>query len=290
MDSREKEEPDFESENPDIENHLDYEEDSEEEEIFRRGLYQRTTDPEQLDAQLQVVAPAFWVLLLGLILSILTVLIWALAGTLPIEAIGKGVFMSKEGTFTIKATAEEVVQQITIHQGELAKKGTDLLDVSDLEHSDVGSKVISPFEGKILDILVSPGQLVEKGDALIWIEHPISKENPLVVYGYFPLEVKNELLVGQKVEMSNGLEGTISKIFPYVVSANSISRHFESEEMKKYLTSKEDPKVMVMIDPGKEKTKKDSEIKTGTIVDLKVTLKTVRPIYYLIPFANFKDD
>lgn len=160
------------------------------------------------------------------------------------------------------------------------------------------SKVHATARGRILELLVSNGDLVNEGDSLVWLEHPVSVENPMMIYAYFPIEKSKLLFKGQQIETSNHLQGNISEISRYAISSESILRLFHSQALGEYLTAGKSAVVSVLVDPHLEpvatpahgeEVHQTSEVSTGTVVDIRVLLGRVKPIYYLLPLDRFKE-
>ena len=52
--------------------------------LFREKSLERISSPEQLDDYIRVVSPAIWLLLIGVVLLLAGVLVWASVGSIPV--------------------------------------------------------------------------------------------------------------------------------------------------------------------------------------------------------------
>lgn len=197
----------------------------------------------------------------------------------------------------VKGTREEEIKG-KIQEMLKATEERDLLRTS-LE----SSKIYAPIDGEILELYMNIGDLVTLGKALVWMETPPSDKNPLVVYGYFPVENAKDLKKGQSVEIiiskDTKLQGSLDKVSLYPISSETLLRTFHSKALEEYLTSGENAAVYAMIDLKRDSSgqlvmqlfggkSKIHEISVGTVCVVQAITSRVRPIYYLLPIEQFK--
>ncbi|MBA3722259.1 MAG: NHLP bacteriocin system secretion protein [Parachlamydiaceae bacterium] len=84
---------------------------------------------EDLDQTLHVINPALWItyVIIGVLISI--ILLWSFFGSIPVKVEGKGVFVSKNGFFSIQAKVSGMVQNLQIKAGDFVKKGASVAEV-----------------------------------------------------------------------------------------------------------------------------------------------------------------
>lgn len=189
---------------------------------------------------------------------------------------------------------------------EIKTKEQELL--KEIENRDLlkttleASKIYSPIQGKVQEIFVNQGDHVTIGQPLIWVESPPSPENPLVIYGYFPLGESKDLQAGQDAEIiiaeETFLAGKLKEVSQYPISSENIQRLFHSKALEEYLTSGKNAVLFALIelnlDPeghpinfyGDANT--TVKLSTGLVCKLQAVTSRVRPIYYLLPIEQFK--
>lgn len=89
---------------------------------FRKGAQDKLSSPEQLDQLIQVVRPKGWVALIGCGLFLITFVLWAIFGKIPIEIEGNGIILTERGIFGITSSAEGIVKSINIKEGQWVDK------------------------------------------------------------------------------------------------------------------------------------------------------------------------
>lgn len=103
----------------------------EEEHLFRETALKVKTDPEQLGELLVVVNPASWYAMAGVLSVLAIAVLWAFFGSIPIRAEGRGIFIGENGTVTVQALIDGIVQKIYVKPGDYVKKGTLMVEVYD---------------------------------------------------------------------------------------------------------------------------------------------------------------
>lgn len=91
--------------------------------IFRKSATDRLSEPEQLDKAIVIVSPSFWIAVLGAFGIIAVALVWSIFGRLPQNISANGIFMSREGIYTVYSETGGTVQEITVYPGQQVHKG-----------------------------------------------------------------------------------------------------------------------------------------------------------------------
>lgn len=179
---------------------------------------------------------------------------------------------------------------------EITKKG--------LEYS----KVYSPFEGMVLEVLVNLGEVIEEGKGLVNLEFQ-SPNQPHLFYCYFPSDRGKRIQVGNQITMYlttinreefGGILSTVQSVSQYAVSEQALTSQIHNANLTHFLTNKQ-PVIQViatpLIDPqdpsGYAWTSGRGPpiaLTTGLIGFVEATIEKVRPIYYLLPFQEFKEN
>lgn len=183
------------------------------------------------------------------------------------------------------------------HQRDLLKVAIDL------------GKITSPQDGKVLEILVNPGDEVHIGKALVWMESLVDPdEKEYVVYGFFPVEMGKRINLGMFVDLEVStvnfkkygyLKGKVEEVSPFAVTKDNIRSKIQNSVLVDYLTDQSTAVVQVLVKPEKNPELPDAyvwssgkqppiELSTGTVAKISATVEKVRPIYYLIPLPQLK--
>ena len=91
--------------------------------IFRKVALERLSSPEQLDQLLQVTDPKGWMALGALGLLLLTSVGWGVFGSIPTEARGEGILLRQGGVSSLVAAETGQVEEILVSVGDVIQKG-----------------------------------------------------------------------------------------------------------------------------------------------------------------------
>ena len=174
--------------------------------------------------------------------------------------------------------------------------------------------LVSPTDGQILEVWVNEGEPLTEGAPVIWIENAVSPVSPeqketFLIYGYFPIESGKRLRLNTRIEITvpsvnvnkyGTLEGRVKSVSLFAVSKENILQEIPNKNLIDYLTQQAPSVVKVVIEPLSRDPKKpfkwewtsgltpEEPLSTGTLVRLEAIVERVRPIYYLLPVADFK--
>lgn len=167
------------------------------------------------------------------------------------------------------------------------------------------SKVRSPYDGRILEIMVNNGDRVKPGSALIWLEKsPVDKP---IIYSYFPIESGKKISQQTEVEMRvpevnhnvyGNILGHVVSVSQYAVSKENIYNKIQNKTIADNLIGSNAASVEIIIDPEEDDghfkwtsgQSPPQTVSTGTLVIVEATVEKVRPIYYLLPLPIFKEN
>lgn len=168
------------------------------------------------------------------------------------------------------------------------------------------TQVYSPFDGKILEILVNPGEVMKTGQELIKAEF-LSLPGQLVFYGYFPAELGKYIHLENNITFTlanvnekeyGALVGQIKDISQYAVSEQVMDNLLHNTYLVHFLSNNR-PVTQVIAFPvrdpqdptGYQWTSNQGppiKISTGSVGEAKVIVESMHPIYYLLPLQKFK--
>ncbi|HEY9421966.1 MAG TPA: NHLP bacteriocin system secretion protein [Thermoanaerobaculia bacterium] len=91
--------------------------------IFRKVALERLSSPEQLDQLLQVTEPKGWLALGALGLLLCASMAWGVFGSIPTEARGEGILLRQGGVTSVVAAENGQVEEILVSVGDVIEKG-----------------------------------------------------------------------------------------------------------------------------------------------------------------------
>jgi HlyD family secretion protein len=189
---------------------------------------------------------------------------------------------------------------------ELQKLKSEILEIENSIRElnalfELNSTIYSPFEGKIIEVMVNPGKVVNAGIPIISIEPiEISKKLEAIVY-VNPRDGK-KIKSGMKakifpstieVEEYGYIIGEITKVAEYPATHQGMLRTLGNDELVKSFLSIEPP-IAITVSPEIDSTTFSGfkwssikgpaqEIRSGTLCTSKIIVENKRPISLLIP-------
>jgi len=95
--------------------------------IFREAALERLHSPEQLDQRIGLIPPAMRLLAASATVIILAALAWAVFGTVPTRATGRGVLLAdRAGNFAVSAQSPGLVLEIFVKPGDRVEAGAEI--------------------------------------------------------------------------------------------------------------------------------------------------------------------
>lgn len=91
--------------------------------VFRKVSLERLSSPEQLDQMVQVTDPKGWIALAGLGTLLLAAVAWGIWGSIPTEAQGDGILLRQGGISDLVSNAGGQVQDMLVSVGDVIEKG-----------------------------------------------------------------------------------------------------------------------------------------------------------------------
>ena len=101
--------------------------------IFRKKSLDKLSSPEQLDKMIVVNSPFGWLAIAGGAFIILVVLIWSIAGRIPVSEEGNGILLNNGKLDSVYAGTEGVITKTYVNGGDEIKKGDVLFEVENTE-------------------------------------------------------------------------------------------------------------------------------------------------------------
>ncbi len=92
-------------------------------EIFRRVALERLSSPEQLDQLITITTPVGWLALLAIGGLLLSAIFWGIYGSIPTMVQGQGIILKSEGIHHIQFQNSGKIIEIHVEVGDMVDKG-----------------------------------------------------------------------------------------------------------------------------------------------------------------------
>jgi HlyD family secretion protein len=170
---------------------------------------------------------------------------------------------------------------------------------------DEGSKVISPRSGRVLDVEIDMGSLVEPGSTIMRLERTGKNIEKLSVMMYFPAGAGKVIKVGMPALIAPStvtpqeygmMRGLVTKVSEFPVTESNLNKTLHNRTMVQSLLRSGAPiavEIVPILDPRTPSGYKWSSsqgppttIDTGTDCFANVLVKEQRPISLVIPWCR----
>ncbi|MCH9648182.1 MAG: NHLP bacteriocin system secretion protein [Deltaproteobacteria bacterium] len=212
--------------------------------------------------------------------------------------------VTKGTLLTTRAQLASVAQSIAEQQAQRSARSNRLDEVQrelgELENQLAGTaEVLSPYRGRVLELMVDPGNLVAPGMRLLTLE---AMEGPIDAIVYIPAGEGKKVKPGMAVRISPStvkreeygfILGEVKKTSEYPVTPEGMARVLRNEQLVGSLTGETAPiEVVTTLFPDASTTSgfrwsssegPPHEVFTGTICEASVIVEEKRPISYVLP-------
>lgn len=198
------------------------------------------------------------------------------------------------------------------HQDSIVRMKSEIVDKSKeinylREQLDTQSKIVSPHEGKVIEVLVGKGSIVSPGQNIARIEVTGKDVKNLECITFVPSIDGKQIKVGMDVQVSPStvkaaeygvMSGKVTKVSDYPVTLAYLTKVLGEDMANNFLMKMQDPiEIIVDLIPDakSESGFKWSSIKgppikirTGTPAEAKIIIKKQRPITFVFPILESK--
>lgn len=163
------------------------------------------------------------------------------------------------------------------------------------------SKIYSPYEGRVIELLVNRGDIVKEGQSLIHAERE-DPQNEWTFYGYFPVEVGKLAKQGDTMNFHpstvnekeyGGILSQVSEISTYPLSRQFLANRLSNDYLAAFLTN-EKPTFEVKAIPLKDRNDPSgyywtsragplNPFSSGEVGKVEITVDSISPSSYLFP-------
>jgi hypothetical protein len=279
--------------------------------LFRAKAQERLSSPEQLDQLMRVTSPRSWLVLLGLAAIIIAALIWAFVGQVPRTVSGQAILMQPGGLTNVVAQAPGVVAELTVQPGDRVEEGQIIAHLHPLATftttgapvatpvGDLSINVLSPIGGEVVEMLSSPGDVLNIGDAVVSLE---GLDDVTVGYVYVTDAEGKQIEPGMEVQLSpvtvdesqyGYLIGTVQSVSEYPVTLRGLVNLLQNERLAEQFLD-EGPVLQVVVtltaDPstasGYAWSSPDGppfQLSHGTLASGSIVIDEQRPMQFVLP-------
>jgi HlyD family secretion protein len=167
------------------------------------------------------------------------------------------------------------------------------------------TNVKSEYDGRVLEMTATSGQVVNSGTRLASIDLP-DQSKKLIAVAYFPDQIGRQVLTGMNVQITpsqvkreqfGGIVGKVKVVSPYIPTIQGVNALIGSEEATRLLLPNGSAKVEVFIELEEDSNTRsgykwssskgpDISLESGTLSTVQVLVEERAPITYILPFLR----
>jgi multidrug resistance efflux pump len=271
--------------------------------IFRQVALERLSSPEQLDQLMHITTPRGWLALLALIGLIITVVAWSFSDTIPTQVLGRGILIRGGQLARAVPTAAGQVNEVLAHAGDMVQQGQPLARITpDASAPGAPTEIVSPVAGRVVDLSVAQGSVVNAGVPIASIEETTK---PLEAVIYMPASGGANVRPGMEVQVSPSnlsreeygfIRGKVRTVASFPTTFESMMLVLANEQLVREFMAAGTP-LEVRIDlapdaatPSGYRWSSSSgppfAIDSGTLCQATITLSEQRPINLVFPVRD----
>lgn len=279
--------------------------------LFRAKAQERLSSPEQLDQLMRVTSPRSWLVLLGLAAIIAAALIWSFVGQVPRTVSGQAILMQPGGLTTVVTQAHGVVAELAVHPGDQVEVGQVIASLHPLESGSVSGdplatpaargsiSVVSTVRGRVIEILTSPGIVLNVGDPVVSLE---SLDDTTVAYVYVTDAEGKQITPGMEVQISpvtvdasqyGYLIGTVRSVSEFPVTLRGLENLLQNEQLANEFLD-DGPVLQVLVELKADSSTASGfawssssgppfELSDGTLASGSIVIDRQQPVQLVLP-------
>lgn len=98
--------------------------------LFRKAALEKVASPERLDEMMEVTAPLGWAALVALGLMVLAAILWGVFGSVSIKVHGRGILMRGSSLLSVTSDATGRVQEVLVEPGQVLEPGQPVVRIN----------------------------------------------------------------------------------------------------------------------------------------------------------------
>lgn len=254
--------------------------------LFRKVALERMSSPEQLDTLMQVTAPRSWLALLGLTSLLIIAVVWGFVGRIPTELSSSAILLYQGGIKNIVSQTTGQVMDLSIRAGDVVNQGEVIAEIGN-PAQDMVTQILSPYDGRILELKAAEGGFVTPGGSLASLEFA-GTGAALEALLYLPSNQSVAVRPGMpvRITLTNSsqaqvVHGLVASVGQFPASYAGILNQVGSEELALMLaTHPQAVEVRVALAqpaPGQE------PLRSGLLGSAAIVIGEQRPIELVLP-------
>ena len=313
--------------------------------LFREVSLERISSPEQLDELIKVTSHRAWLALIAIGCILISAVAWGFLGSIPTKIEGQGILLNDGGVFTVRHNTSGQVIDIRFKLGDMVKKGdvAARIELPDLieeinglqstlyemesnqqvdspdykavenkiiqlrEKLDYKSQIVSQIDGRVLEMNIKKGSIIQPGEPLITLEQTgVMVKMEAVIY--VPADQGGRIQPGMEAQIYPTIVnkeeygfilGRVISVSEYPATTQSMMQTLGNENLVSMLAG-QGAAIMVRIDlipdGNTESGYKWSSpmgppmsINSGTLIQSAVITNREKPISRVIPILKSTD-
>ena len=266
--------------------------------LFREEAMDKVLSPDELDRLMHVTDPRGWLALIALLALVAAAVVWGVFGSVPIEVGGdKGVMLGGDSRNPAVSQTSGLVTDVPVEIGDHVQKGQVLARVRPNQGAE--TDVVSLFDGRVDQILIERGMLLERGQQVAVIKRG---NEPLQAFVFVAGEQAKQFKKGMQVhvlpstvqaEAFGFIQGKVTSVSKFPVTEDEMSLLLENQSLVDALRtggSQHRVDVKLLRDPSTPSGFKWSSsqgppfaITRGTLCTATFVLDEERPVNLVLP-------
>lgn len=307
--------------------------------IFREKALEKLSSPDNIHEVIQVTSAKSWLAIFALTGLMFAFLGWAIFGEIPKIADGQGIMIQSGGIAEINSLGAGIIREIKVNEGDIVKQGdtiaiieqpelelhlknykaklkeliernAEISEINDMKREieefqvklATASYIKSSYEGKIIELVVKKGQLIETGLPVASIEIKNGIQNALEAIIYITPDEGKKVTVGMSVKIAPStvrveehgyIEAEVVKISEYPATRSGMMSVLGNAALVDAFL-KGEPPISVRVKLKTDKTYSgyqwtsvegpEQKIKSGTLCNAYIITETQNPISLVMPF------
>lgn len=199
---------------------------------------------EVLDRRLRVTSTRVWMVFVGVILLLVSALVWSVFGSAPTEVRGQSMLLPPDGLYEVGIETEGFVQELLVRPGDHVEQGAPLARLREPDGTIV--EVDAPVRGDVATLLIKAGTYSRIGTPVATL---VAEETELISVVYVPAEEGKVVREGMRVFVSpstapaaqyGSILGTVGYVSALPASRDRIRLNLgDNSDLVDYLTGGE---------------------------------------------------
>lgn len=172
--------------------------------LFRKKALERLSSPDQLDQLLEITSSKAWLALVAVGFSLFLAVVWGIKGSIPTKVQGQGIIIKTGGVFEIQSMSSGQISQIVVSVGDIIEKGQV---VANIDQPDLSNQ-LKAMDEKISNMSLRLKKVKDDTDVEARMEY-LEKQKELLLSTIDSLVKKmgwyKERISSQKKLLADGL-------------------------------------------------------------------------------------